>query len=161
MAAWERQQLSHLGFFWASKQAGSQLSQPEYRSSFSRLSIFLLACLMANSEKKTRAWPTNFPRHKRLMPVVVLKVKNLVDTIWKWKALVQFVVLRILSRELLSGLVLTLLLLPLHSSGGWFLAITSNRSCLPSTEGFHGLPPFYHLSFYFDNVMIIVTLAIW
>lgn len=45
------------------------------------LSVFLLACLMADSEKKTTAWPTKFPKHKRLMPVIVLKMKDLVDTV--------------------------------------------------------------------------------
>lgn len=45
------------------------------------LSVLQLACLMADSEKKTTMWPTKFPKHKRLMPVLVLKMKDIVDTV--------------------------------------------------------------------------------
>lgn len=64
----------------------------------------------------------------------VRKMNVLLDIEWGWKTLAQFIVSYILNRELFSGLVLTLSLLSLCSPRDWFLAITSNISCLPSPE---------------------------
>lgn len=101
------------------------------RGSFTRLSAFLLARSVANPEKKTAAWPTKLLRHKRLR---VRKMNLLMDAVWQWKALAQFIASCIWNRELFPRLVLTPSLLSLLYSRDWFLAITWNVSCLPSPE---------------------------
>lgn len=69
--------------------------EPTFRATVQRqllpfLSVFLLICLIAIQKTKyTTVWPTKFPKHKRLMPVVVVRMKYyiLVDAVWRWQTL--------------------------------------------------------------------------
>lgn len=67
-AAWERQQLLGVGFFWLPEVLRSISYWQRTKAALPLCThrVFVLTHLMANAEKKTTLWPTKFLRHERL-----------------------------------------------------------------------------------------------